>query len=157
AKRTRGSLAGTRGSAAEHVHLRRGDTLARVLAANGVGAAEAQAWITAAANVYDLRRLAPRRGLTLRFDRGTHALEAIHYEMDGRSLLLLERTPDGIRAERSSLPYFVEVKGAACRIDHGLREDATASGVPPRVASELADIFGWELDLEDDLHPGDEV
>jgi murein DD-endopeptidase MepM/ murein hydrolase activator NlpD len=30
------------------------------------------------------------------------------------------------------------------------------SGVPPRVVSELADIFGWEVDLESDLRPGDE-
>jgi len=147
---------GQRGSSEEHVHLRRGDTLAHVLAARGVGPTEARSWIEAAARVYDLRRLRPRRGLTFRFDRATHALEAIHYEMDDHSLLVVERTPDGIRAERASLPYFVEVKGVAGRIERGLREDAAASDVPARVVSALADIFGWELDLENDLRPGDE-
>src|SRR5206468_613528 len=86
----------------------------------------------------------------------THPLEAIRYEMDDRSLLALERTASGIRAERAPLPYLTEVKGVARRIERGLREDATGSGVPPRVVSELADIFSWELDLESDLRPGDE-
>src|SRR3989442_3181248 len=147
---------GTRGIAEEHVHVRRGDTLESLLAARGVGVAEARPWIAAATAVYDLRRLTPRRGLTLRFDRATHALEAVRYEMDDRSLLVLERAAGGIHAERAPLPYFTEVKGMAGRIERGLREDATGSGVPPRVVSELADVFGWELDLASDLRPGDE-
>src|SRR5438093_1108147 len=138
---------GTRGIAEEHVHVRRGDTLESLLAAHGVGVAEARPWIAAATAVYDLRRLAPRRGLTLRFDRATHALEAIRYEMDERSLLVLERTAGDIHAARAPLPYFTEVKGVAGRIERGLREDATGAGVPARVVSELADVFGWELDL----------
>ena len=146
---------GTPGIAEEHVHVRRGDTLESLVAARGVAAAEARPWVAAAA-VHDLRRLTPRRGLTLRFDRATHTLEAIRYEMDDRSLLALERTASGIRAERAPLPYLTEVKGVARRIERGLREDATGSGVPPRVVSELTDIFGWELDLESDLRPGDE-
>src|SRR6185503_7271126 len=77
-------------------------------------------------------------------------------EIDSRALLVLERTPTGIRGARATLPYFTEVKGAAGRVDRGLREDATAAGVPPRIVSELAEIFGWELDLENDLRPGDE-
>ena len=136
--------------------MQRGDTLESLLAARGVGTGDARPWIGAAAAVYDLRRLAPRRGLTLRFDRATRTLEAIRYEMDDRSLLVMERTAMGIHAERTALPYFTEVKGMAAQIERGLREDATGSGVPPRVVSDLADIFGWELDLESDLHRGDE-
>src|SRR5439155_571674 len=99
-------------------------------------------------------RTAPRAHL--RFDRATHALEAIRYEMDERSLLVLERTAGDIHAERAPLPYCAEVKGVAGGIERGLREGATGAGVPARVVSELADVFGWELDLESDLRPGDE-
>src|SRR5437867_2161402 len=99
--------AGTRGAAEDHVHVRRGDNLARLLAARGVSQSEAEPWLAAASGVYDLRLLRPRRGLSLRFDRATHELEAIHYEIDDRSLLVLERTPDGIiQAQRTPLPYF---------------------------------------------------
>jgi murein DD-endopeptidase MepM/ murein hydrolase activator NlpD len=146
---------GTRGIVEEHVHVRRGDTLETLLAARGVGTWEAGPWLAAAAGVYDLRRIRPRHGLTLHFDAATHTLEGIEYEMDDRSLLVLARAGDEIRAERAPLPYFIEVKGAAGRIEHGLREDAVAAGVPARVVSELADIFGWDLDLDVDLRPGD--
>src|SRR5439155_25052997 len=98
-------------------HARRGDPADGLLAVRGVGSAAAGPWLAAAAGVYDLRRLRPRRGLTLRFDRATHGLEAVHYEMDDHTLLVLERSGDAIRAERASLPYFIELKGAAGRIE----------------------------------------
>lgn len=139
----------------EHVHVQRGDTLGALLAARGIGAAEARAWVAAAATVYDVRQLRPRRGLTLRFDRATHRLEALRYEIDDRSLLLLAKTRDGIRAERSTLPYFMEVRGVAGRIESGLKEDAGEAGVPERIVSDLADIYGWELDIGSGLRPGD--
>jgi murein DD-endopeptidase MepM/ murein hydrolase activator NlpD len=147
---------GSRGTSDEHVHLRRGDTLETILAARGVGMSEARPWLKAASALYDLRRIQPRRGLTLRFDRATRQLEGIRYEMDDRSLLVLERTEDGIQARRPGLPYFTEVKGIAGRIDRGLREDAAQAGVPPSIVSEMADIFGWEIDVANDLRPGDE-
>jgi murein DD-endopeptidase MepM/ murein hydrolase activator NlpD len=147
---------GTRGIDEEHLHVRLGDSLGGLLAARGVGATEAREWLAAAHDVYDLRQLHPRQGLTLRFDRATHALEGIRYEIDDRSMLIVDQTADGPQARRAVLPYFMEVKGLAGRIDRGLREDATGSGVPESVVSELADIFGWELDVANDLRAGDE-
>lgn len=144
---------GTRGTDEEHVHVRRGDTLARVLTTRGVAAPEARRWVDAAAVVFDPRDLRPRQGITLRFDRATRALESIRYEIDDRELLVVRRTSGGLRAERAGLPYVREVKGAAGRIARGLHADA--AGVPSSVVSELADVFGWELDLENDLRPGD--
>jgi murein DD-endopeptidase MepM/ murein hydrolase activator NlpD len=140
----------------EHMHVRRGDTLSGLLAARGVGPSEAREWLQATASVYDLRQLRPRRGLTLRFDREMHALQGVRYEIDDRALLLAERTPAGIRARRAPLPYFVEVKGAAGRVVHAFREDALDSGIPESIVSELADVFGWEVDVANDLRPGDE-
>src|SRR6185295_13154542 len=102
---------GSRGTIEEHVHIRRGDTLAHLLTSRGLGPGEAAAWVRAAERAYDLRGILPRHGLTLRFDRATHALEGIRYEIDDRSLLVLERTEGGITAARSGLPYFIEVKG----------------------------------------------
>jgi murein DD-endopeptidase MepM/ murein hydrolase activator NlpD len=120
-----------------------------------VGAREARPWLDAAARVFDVRRLRPRRALTLRFERPSRRLLALRYEIDSRTQLVLERTESGIRARRTSLPYFVEVKGAAGVIARGLREDALEAGVPERVVSALADIFGWDLDVSE-LRTGDE-
>src|SRR3954468_2268683 len=111
------SLAGTRGVTEEHVHVRRGDNLGRLLASRGVGYAETLPWLAAATRVYDLRQIRPRQGVSLRFDRATHALQGIRYEIDDRALLVLEKDADGtIRGHRTALPYFTEVKGIATTI-----------------------------------------
>ena len=44
----------------------------------------------------------------------------------------------------------------AGRIDRGLKQDTTEAGVPAEIASELVDIFGWDLDVGANLAPGDE-
>jgi murein DD-endopeptidase MepM/ murein hydrolase activator NlpD len=147
---------GSRGTVEEHIHVRRGDTLEGVLTTRGLSATEVYPWAVAGAQVYDLRALTPRRGITLRFDRATRALEAIRYEIDDHALLILESTPTGVRARREALPYFIEVKGVAGRVERGLREDALQAGVPPRVVASLADVFGWDVDVENGLRAGDE-
>jgi len=147
---------GSRGTVDEHVHVRRGDTLESVLAARGVSPTEAYPWLVAASGVYDLRALHPRRGITLRFDRATRALEAMRYEIDDHTMLVLEANALGVSARRAELPYFIEVKGVACRIERVLREDAIEAGVPVRVVGELVDAFAWDVDVETGLRPGDE-
>lgn len=140
----------------EHLHVRRGDTFDSILAARGVGSDEARRWRAAAAPTFDLRTLGLRHGLTLRFDRETHDLQAVRYEIDEREMLVLEQTDTGISAHRTGLPYVVEVKGVAGRVERGLRDDAAEAGVPPSVIAALADAVAWDVDVESGLQPGDE-
>src|SRR5688572_8817676 len=155
-RRARRATGGSRGAVDEHIHIRKGDTVENILAARGVGMSEAREWIASTADVFDLTKIRPRQGLTLRFDRETHALESLRYEVDQRKLLVAEQAGDGITARLEDLPYFVEVKGIAGRIERGLREDTVAAGVPARIAAEIADILGWDVDVESELRAGDE-
>jgi murein DD-endopeptidase MepM/ murein hydrolase activator NlpD len=155
-RRTRRAKPGGRGTVDEHIHVRKGDTVENILAARGVGITEAREWIAATADVFDLTKIRPRQGLTLRFDRETHALESLRYEVDRRNLLVAQQAGDGITARLEDLPYFVEVKGIAGTIERGLREDTVAAGVPARIAADIADILGWDVDVEAGLRPGDE-
>lgn len=148
---------GSAGDVDEHVHVRQGDTLDHILLLKGIGPSEAYPWLRAAQGAYDLRLVKPKRGFTLHFDRATRQLESVRYEIDDHSLLTLERRPDGtVVGRREALPYFVEVKGIAGRIDRGLKQDTMEAGLPPEVASDLVDIFGWDLDVGANLNPGDE-
>ena len=163
ARRSRRAAAGPVGPAArgyldEHVHVRKGETLDHILAVNGFGPGSAAPWLHASDDVYDLRQIRPRHGFTLRFDRATHELDSIRYEIDADSLLVVERDPETeeVSAHVEALPYFRETRGIAGHIERGLREDTVAAGVPPSVASSLAEIFGWDVDVEHDLEPGDE-
>jgi hypothetical protein len=148
---------GSEGDFDEHVHVRQGDTLDHILLMKGIGPSEAYPWLRAAQGAYDLRLVKPKRGFTLHFDRATNRLESVRYEIDDHSLLTLERRSDGsVVGRREALPYFVEVKGLACRIERGLKQDAMDAGLPAEVASEMVDIFGWDIDVGANLSPGDE-
>jgi murein DD-endopeptidase MepM/ murein hydrolase activator NlpD len=154
--RRHGQHRGIGGTVDEHIHVRKGDTLENILAARGVGITEAREWLNETADVFDLTKIRPRHGLTISFDRETHGLESIRYEVDQRNLLVAEQAGDRITARLEDLPYFVEVKGIAGHIEHDLRDDTVAAGVPARIAAEIADIFGWDVDVESGLLPGDE-
>ena len=155
-RRPRHARSGERSTVDEHIHVRKGDTLENILAARGVGITEAREWIAATVDVFDLTKIRPRQGLTLSFDRETHGIDAIRYEVDQRKLLVAEQGADGITAKLEDLPYFVEVKGIAGKIERGLRDDMTTAGVPARIAADVADIVGWDVDVETGLVPGDD-
>jgi murein DD-endopeptidase MepM/ murein hydrolase activator NlpD len=97
----------------------------------------------------------PRRGLTLRFDSETRKLHAIRYEIDDRTLLVVESAGGRLEARRETLPYVTEVRGVAGTVERGLWQDVTAAGAPEEVAAALSEIFGWEFDLEQ-LQDGDQ-
>lgn len=140
----------------QHVNLRQGDTLESVLTAHGVSAGEAQHWAEVAEGAYDLQRFYPHRGLTLRFDRDSRALERVLYEIDDKGKLVLDKTSEGIQASQQGLPYYIEVRGTASKISRTLRDDAARVGVPDRIVTTLAEVFGWEADAEAETPGGDE-
>ena len=85
--------------------LRRGETLGRVLRAEGVSGKEAQPWIRAVSKRYSLRRLYPGRKIVLHFvatpsrGKGRRTLRALQIESRSGDLLTWERT-DGRLAYR---------------------------------------------------------
>src|SRR5262245_55069246 len=119
----------------EHIHLAKGDTLVALLSDRGLSTPEAFAWSKAASTAFDVRRMRPRRGLTLRFETETRKLRAIRYEIDDRSLLVIESNGGVLEARREALPYVTEVRGVAGTIARGLWEDLTAAGAPEEVAA----------------------
>jgi murein DD-endopeptidase MepM/ murein hydrolase activator NlpD len=131
-----------------HIHLAKGDTLVSLLAEQGLSTPEAYAWSKAASKAFDVRRMRPRRGLTLRFESDTRKLRALRYEIDDRTLLVVESKGGKLDARREDLPYITEIRGIAGTIDHGLWQDVTEAGAPGEVASALSEVFGWEFDLD---------
>jgi murein DD-endopeptidase MepM/ murein hydrolase activator NlpD len=139
----------------EHIHLAKGDTLVGLLADRGLSTPEAYAWSKAASAAFDVRRMRPRRGLTLRFDAAGRELRSIRYEIDDRSLLVVESRDGRIEARREDLPYVTEIRGVAGTIGRDLWRDVTDAGAPAEVAAALGEVFGWEFDLER-LQSGDQ-
>jgi murein DD-endopeptidase MepM/ murein hydrolase activator NlpD len=132
------------------------ETFVEILRGHGLPEAAVLAWYHAAGHAYDLDRIEPGHALLLTFakDRG-HLIECA-YEIDRYSMLSMRLLNGQIRAHLKAMPHLAAVRGVMGRVEASLATSASAAGVPVRMLSELAELFGWDLDLQDDVRPGDE-
>ncbi len=104
---------------------------------------------------YDLAAIQPNHAFLFTFARDQGQLTACEYEIDKYALLSMRLVHGQIQARLKAMPQLAAVRGVAGRIEASLATSATAAGVPAHMVSELAEVFGWEVDLEDDVRPGD--
>ncbi|HEV8714448.1 MAG TPA: peptidoglycan DD-metalloendopeptidase family protein [Candidatus Binatia bacterium] len=131
-------------------------TLGKVLQEQGVGSADAQEWLASARQIKEFKRLSPGKTITLSFvgDDADQTLKTLSYETNKRSLLVLEKKPDGtIASRRETLPVTLIWRAVGGRIDNSLYKAARKAGVPIQIVDDLADM-DWDLDFSD-LQPGD--
>ncbi len=133
-----------------------GQTFSTILVGEGISAIEARAWQQAAASAYDVDAIQPRHALVLTFSRDGHELRACDYEIDKYALLNMRVVHGQIQARLKAMPQLAAVRGVVGRVEASLTTSASAAGIPSRMVSQLADVFGWEVDLESDVRRGDE-
>jgi len=133
-----------------------GETFSSILLGEGVSAIEARTWQQAAAGAYDVDAIRPRHALVLTFGRAGHELRACDYEIDKYALLSMRVAHGQIEARLKAMPQLAAVRGVVGRVEASLATSASAAGIPARMVSQLADVFGWEVDLESDVRRGDE-
>ncbi len=133
-----------------------GETFSTILSGQGLSATEVQAWQQAASSAYDVDAIQPRRALVLTFTRDQGQLSACEYEIDKYALLSMRLVHGQIQARMKAMPRLAAVRGVDGRVASSLATSATSVGVPARMVSELADVFGWEVDLQTDVRPGDQ-
>ena len=136
--------------------VRRGDTLGSILARLGVDDGPAQNFLRTEASTRSLYALRP--GRTLRaLTNGEGRLIALRSAAPGGEVLNVDRADhDGIFVARTALGQpTLGLELRANEIQTSLFAAADAVGVPDAVTSQLADIFGAEIDFHHDLHPGD--
>lgn len=138
-------------------HVKKRTTVATILSAEGINPAETAEWLAVATKLRELRNLRIGSAMTLSFAKAGkgRSLSSLSYEVDTRSLLVVERRPDGsIGSRRESLPATLVWRGVGGRIKSNLHNAAITAGVPARLVDDLADM-DWDLDLSSDLQPGD--
>jgi murein DD-endopeptidase MepM/ murein hydrolase activator NlpD len=133
-----------------------GETFASILGEHGLSAAEVRAWEQAAASAYQLDRIRPAHAIELTFGKNQGRLVGLEYEIDRHSVLNLRLMHGQIQARLKAMPQLAAVRGVAGKVEASLATSASAAGVPVRMISELADLFGWQIDLQQDVHSGDE-
>lgn len=133
-----------------------GETFAGILGEHGLPAAEIKAWEQALASAYAIDGIRPTHAIELTFGKDQGRLMALEYQIDPHSLLSMRLVHGQIQARLKAMPQLAAVRGVVGRVEASLATSASAAGVPVRMVSELADLFGWEVDLQEDVDPGDE-
>ena len=136
--------------------IRRGDTLAGVMARLGIDDEEAERFVRSDPAARDaLRRLVPGQTVhasTTSFGR-LLSLELPGSDADHQ--LLLERREGALRLSEQALALQLSTQAKAATIASSLFGATDDAGLPDSIAVSLAEIFGSEIDFHRDLRRGD--
>ena len=136
-----------------HHTLHAGETLASVLRALGVDAAEGQAAVAAAAELTDLRKLRAGDSYTVFYERDS--VVAVHLSIRDRGRLELARAALGWEGRFVAYERHVEVRAIRGTLTGLLETAIEAAGGDATLAYLMADVLQWDLDFNRDLRLGD--
>jgi murein DD-endopeptidase MepM/ murein hydrolase activator NlpD len=134
--------------------IRRGDTVATILARLGVDDPEASSYLLQARDVRSLYQLVPGRAVRAVTTSGGR-LDRLTYLNTDSKRLLVERTQYGFRAIEEMPALEARVTHSSGEITTSLFGATDAAGLHDNVAIQLADVFSSDIDFHRDLRKGD--
>jgi murein DD-endopeptidase MepM/ murein hydrolase activator NlpD len=137
--------------------VQRGDTVTGLLQRLGVDDPAATDFLKGSATAQALfRQLSPGKNLTARTGPQGE-LQALVFPLNGGKdqALVVERQGDRFSATEQALPLETQVVMKTAEIRYSLFGASDAAGIPDSVATQLADIFGGDIDFHRDLRKGD--
>lgn len=137
--------------------VQRGDTVASLLARLGVQDEEAFAFLRQRPEAQALfRQLRPGKTVAARTS-GSGELQSLVFPLNGPkdSALVVERHDGSLQAGEQPLTLDTQVFMKSGEIRSSLFAATDAVGLPDGVATQLADIFGGDIDFHRDLRRGD--
>jgi murein DD-endopeptidase MepM/ murein hydrolase activator NlpD len=143
------------------VHLKKGDTIARVLGRLGIVAGDAAEIVAALAEHVHMERLAIGQAITVKIRPPDEAgaepvLLALSIRPEPRREYLLERDEDGDYAvEEVTFEVVSKLQRAAGEVDGSVIASAEAAGVPHAPLAEMLRAFSWDVNFQHDIKPGD--
>lgn len=137
--------------------VQRGDTVTGLLQRLGVDDPAAVAFLKGSSATQSLfRQLSPGKNLTVRTGPQGE-LQTLVFPLNGGKdrALIVERKGEQFSAQDQALPLETQVVLKSAEIRHSLFGASDAAGIPDTVATQLADIFGGDIDFHRDLRRGD--
>lgn len=136
----------------------RGDTVADLLGRLGVADAAVLPQLRNAKAADALfRQMSPGKQVTARVS-AQGELQSLTFPLNGGKDLALIVEADGhggLRVGEQPLPLETQVLARSAEIRYSLFGAADAAGIPDGVATQLADIFGGDIDFHRDIRKGD--
>ena len=134
--------------------FRWGETMSLVLGRIGVAAAEAEEWIEATNDEYDVDRVYAGQQLELALAMPTSELQRMRMEIDPQTVLVVEREAGRVVARREEISYERTLRAVGGEILHSLYVSAQSHGIPDKIISDMAEILGWDVNFATDIEPG---
>ncbi len=144
--------------------VRRGESFTDLLSRYGLAGTEKRLWLRSLTQNSGRRPLPVGREVHLYFAKPTLTrakravpgqLKALEIDQDDSYTLAWEKSLKGILFQRREKPFDVEVKSVSGEVDTSLFEDSRKAAVHPKLLSQLADIFTWDIDIEKAVKKGD--
>ncbi len=134
------------------------ETFAGILKKEGLSPQQTAAWVGAAQQRTEVRRLQVGRTITFSYEHdhnGTPTLRTVSCSIDqGTSLVFEKDESERIQSRLQTIPTTLVWRAVGGRITHSLGWAARKIGVPASIIDAVADM-GWDLNLSHDLQPGD--
>ena len=137
--------------------VQRGDTVVGLLQRLGIDDPAAVGFLKGSSSTQSLfRQLSPGKNLTARTG-AQGELQTLVFPLNGGKdqALVVERQGDRFVASEQPLPLETQIVMKSAEIRHSLFGASDAAGIPDSVATQLADIFGGDIDFHRDLRKGD--
>ncbi len=142
---------------AREERVQRGDTAASLLRRAGVDEEATLELLrqTPEASAF-FSQLSPGKIIALRLD-DKGALQELTFPLNGQQdrAILIERTPQGFTAHQQALSTELQTVMKSAEIRYSLFGATDAAGIPDAVATQMADLFGGDIDFHRDLRKGD--
>lgn len=142
---------------AREVRIRRGDTIHGALAGMGISDDEALSFLrtnSVAETIF--RQMAPGKTISALVTPAGD-LHELTFPLNGDkdNAIVIQRLAEGFSAEIRELGLEKQISLQTATIEHSLFGAADDSGIPDSIATQLADIFGGDIDFHRDLRKGD--
>jgi len=134
--------------------IRRGDTIATLLARIDVNAKDILGFLRSANEAKSLHQLLPGKVVEAK-TTGDGKLLALRYLANTKMMLVSERKDDTFQTMEQSIPTETRVIMQSAVIHHSLFGATDGAGIPDSIALQLADIFSSAIDFHLDLRQGD--
>jgi murein DD-endopeptidase MepM/ murein hydrolase activator NlpD len=138
--------------------IQRGDTVASLMSRLGADGNETLAYLRSERRADPIfRQMSPGKTVTAQVARDGSLVSLIFPLNGGKDqALVIERDEAGqYRINEQVLPLETHVLMKSAEINHSLFGATDAAGIPDSVATQLADIFGGDIDFHRDIRKGD--
>lgn len=143
----------------KRVSVLRNETLSSVLNRIGAQREEANSAVYAASQLLDLRGLRPGDDVTAWVETGTDGatrLVGVSLRPEADRQILVSRAVDGSWSSHELMAKLSpSINYIAADVDQSIYQTATALGAGDQQVVDFADIFGYDIDFQREVHTGD--